>query len=51
MVGVPGRSKGCNTCRKRKIRCDQKRPECGNCIKSNRACAGYHRAVVFRNAT
>lgn len=32
-------------------KCDQKRPECGNCIKSNRACAGYHRAVVFRNAT
>jgi len=32
-------------------KCDQKRPECGNCKKSNRECAGYHRAVVFRNAT
>ncbi|RPA99429.1 hypothetical protein L873DRAFT_1906139 [Choiromyces venosus 120613-1] len=51
MVGVPGRSKGCNTCRKRKIGCDQRRPECGNCIKSNRICTGYHRTVVFHNAT
>jgi hypothetical protein len=47
MVGVAGRSKGCGTCRKRRIRCGLQRPQCSNCIKSNRICTGYQRERVF----
>lgn len=47
MVGVAGRSKGCGTCRKRRIRCGLQRPQCSNCIKSNRLCTGYQRERVF----
>ncbi|PYH90490.1 C6 zinc finger domain protein [Aspergillus ellipticus CBS 707.79] len=47
MVGVAGKSKGCNTCRARKIACDQQRPDCGQCTRSNRVCGGYRRERVF----
>ncbi|KAI5463863.1 hypothetical protein BGZ63DRAFT_403128 [Mariannaea sp. PMI_226] len=47
MVGVPGRSKGCNTCIQRKIKCDQETPLCGNCRKSNRLCTGYKRKLGY----
>ncbi|BCR89362.1 Zn(II)2Cys6 transcription factor domain-containing protein [Aspergillus chevalieri] len=30
--------KGCPECRRRKIKCDETRPECGQCLKSGRAC-------------
>ncbi|KIV96571.1 hypothetical protein PV10_00419 [Exophiala mesophila] len=49
MVGVPGKSKGCNTCRKRKISCDGDRPSCARCTKSNRICGGYQRERHFKN--
>ncbi|KAI9882430.1 MAG: hypothetical protein M1823_005823 [Watsoniomyces obsoletus] len=49
MVGVAGRSKGCHTCRQRKIRCDLQQPECARCMKSNRTCGGYQRAIVFKD--
>ncbi|KAF5563841.1 sterol uptake control 2 [Fusarium napiforme] len=29
---------GCTTCKKRHIKCDEKRPECGNCSISERTC-------------
>ncbi|EEY23486.1 conserved hypothetical protein [Verticillium alfalfae VaMs.102] len=47
MVGVPGRSKGCNTCRRRK----KGRPVCGQCLKSRVECTGYERQRVFINAS
>lgn len=47
MVGVAGRSKGCGTCRQRRIRCSLERPQCTNCVKSNRLCTGYQRERVF----
>ncbi|KAF9880416.1 C6 zinc finger domain protein [Colletotrichum karsti] len=47
MVGVPGRSKGCNTCRKRKKGCDLQRPSCGQCLKAGIKCAGYERKRIF----
>ncbi|OAA54662.1 C6 zinc finger domain protein [Cordyceps fumosorosea ARSEF 2679] len=47
MVGVPGRSKACNTCLKRKIRCDLAKPYCGNCSKSKRVCGGYARKTAY----
>ncbi|EAT80223.1 hypothetical protein HBH56_096030 [Parastagonospora nodorum] len=40
MVGVPGRSKGCQNCRRRHVKCDLKKPQCGQCTKSQLACGG-----------
>ncbi|CAG9937153.1 unnamed protein product [Clonostachys rosea f. rosea IK726] len=39
---------GCLTCRKRRIKCDENRPTCNNCIKSKRTCEGYSKRVVFK---
>ncbi|KAL1619605.1 hypothetical protein SLS54_006542 [Diplodia seriata] len=39
MVGVP-KSKGCATCRLRKIRCDENWPVCQQCRRSRRECPG-----------
>ncbi|KPM34066.1 hypothetical protein AK830_g12511 [Neonectria ditissima] len=46
MVGVP-RSSGCQLCRRRKVRCDEVRPSCGNCIKYGAECPGYDRGLKF----
>ncbi|KAF2261723.1 hypothetical protein CC78DRAFT_499687, partial [Lojkania enalia] len=55
MVGVPGRSKGCSTCRTRKkkaifanvaLQCDLQEPTCGNCIKGKFVCGGYRRDMI-----
>lgn len=35
-------------CRKRRIKCDEGRPICANCIKSKRQCEGYAPRVVFK---
>ncbi|KAF5979889.1 acetyltransferase (nodulation protein nodL) [Fusarium bulbicola] len=32
---------GCLTCRKRKKKCDEQKPECGNCLRGSFVCAGY----------
>jgi len=38
---------GCLTCRRRRIKCDEDRPICLNCIRSRRHCEGYvHRAFL-----
>ncbi|KAH6644725.1 hypothetical protein C7974DRAFT_26845 [Boeremia exigua] len=47
MVGVPGRSKGCVTCRQRKKGCDLKRPSCSQCLERNIRCGGYDLGRVF----
>ncbi len=39
-----GPSKGCNSCRKRRVRCDEARPHCGNCVKRKQ-----QHACVYRN--
>ncbi|KAL7943606.1 hypothetical protein V8C42DRAFT_327973 [Trichoderma barbatum] len=36
---------GCITCRHRKLKCDEERPICQNCIKSSRDCHYVERAV------
>lgn len=51
MVGVPGRSKGCSTCRKRKKGCDRGRPTCTQCSNAGLECGGYQRDIVFLNHT
>ncbi|RMD40798.1 hypothetical protein DV735_g4334, partial [Chaetothyriales sp. CBS 134920] len=39
---------GCLTCRKRRIKCDEEKPFCKNCIKSKRECAGYIQPLVYK---
>ncbi|KAH7162408.1 C6 zinc finger domain protein [Dactylonectria estremocensis] len=46
MVGVP-RSSGCQLCRKRKVKCDETHPACGNCVKYGAECPGYDRSLKF----
>ncbi|KAH6850346.1 hypothetical protein B0I37DRAFT_112063 [Chaetomium sp. MPI-CAGE-AT-0009] len=47
MVGVPGKYKGCETCRLRRVKCDNQRPYCRKCLDGGRTCAGYERETVF----
>ncbi|KAF2683818.1 hypothetical protein K458DRAFT_42760 [Lentithecium fluviatile CBS 122367] len=49
MVGVPGRSKGCVTCRRRKKGCDLKRPACRQCTSRGLTCGGYDDDRIFIN--
>ncbi|KAL4860790.1 hypothetical protein BDV12DRAFT_89398 [Aspergillus spectabilis] len=41
MVYPGGPSRGCYTCRARKIKCDETKPVCKRCVKGNRTCGGY----------
>jgi hypothetical protein len=45
-----GPSKGCETCKRRRKKCDEARPSCMRCINANRTCAGYGDSgkLVFR---
>ncbi|KAF4502016.1 hypothetical protein FAGAP_1756 [Fusarium agapanthi] len=47
MVGVPGRSKACVTCRRRKKGCDMKVPFCGQCLALGIPCEGYQRQQIW----
>ncbi|KAF5536397.1 c6 zinc finger domain-containing protein [Fusarium mexicanum] len=55
MVGVPGRSKACHTCKRRKLganlKCDRLRPSCRRCMSAGLSCEGYERASIFVNST
>lgn len=46
MVGVP-RSKGCQKCVQRRMRCDEARPACANCLRHGVVCPGYTRTLKF----
>ncbi|KAF5579287.1 transcriptional regulatory moc3 [Fusarium pseudocircinatum] len=39
--GLPKARTGCMTCRIRKIKCDEARPDCQRCIGTGRKCDGY----------
>ncbi|KAH8797261.1 hypothetical protein F5884DRAFT_874888 [Xylogone sp. PMI_703] len=39
--------RSCNTCRTRKIGCDEKRPACTQCLLTRHQCASYYQALVF----
>ncbi|KAI9643635.1 hypothetical protein NHQ30_008257 [Ciborinia camelliae] len=41
MVNIGRPSSGCYLCRSRRVKCDEKKPGCGNCKKLKRACPGY----------
>ena len=51
MVGVPGRSTGCVTCRARGVKCDENKPTCQNCHKSKYVCGGYKKTISFIDQT
>ncbi|CAO2653383.1 Nn.00g027940.m01.CDS01 [Neocucurbitaria sp. VM-36] len=40
MVGVGGRSKACDNCRRRRVKCDLTRPSCWRCVKARLYCGG-----------
>jgi hypothetical protein len=47
----PARSKnGCNACRRRKVRCNEKRPRCGHCERLNLECT-WNRPVQARSSS
>ncbi|KAE8554647.1 hypothetical protein TMatcc_005795 [Talaromyces marneffei ATCC 18224] len=50
-IGRPSRD--CNSCRKRRIKCDLKYPECGQCLRKRWSCSGYRKDsdVLFRTET
>ncbi|EHY59969.1 hypothetical protein HRR83_006333 [Exophiala dermatitidis] len=39
---------GCQTCRNRKLKCDEAKPICGQCLKSHRECVRSE-AITFRH--
>ncbi|VUC31059.1 unnamed protein product [Clonostachys rosea] len=41
------KSEGCQHCKRRKIKCDEKWPTCGNCLRSQRTCPGPSVMVKF----
>ncbi|RMZ88095.1 hypothetical protein DV736_g4677, partial [Chaetothyriales sp. CBS 134916] len=43
-----GPSKGCQACRKRRVKCDQQRPSCGACIKRNEQHICIYRVVSLK---
>ncbi|KAH8424931.1 Zn(II)2Cys6 transcription factor domain-containing protein [Aspergillus melleus] len=51
MARHPGLSKGCKTCRDRKVKCDEKRPECTQCIRRGDKCPGPTAGPIFLQAT
>ncbi|CAM1507449.1 Fc.00g070900.m01.CDS01 [Cosmosporella sp. VM-42] len=38
---------GCNTCRSRRVKCDEARPSCSQCRKSGLHCGGYGKTIYF----
>lgn len=44
-------SKGCERCRRLKVRCDQRKPGCSRCERTKAACPGYRNLadLVFRD--
>ncbi|KAL4989870.1 hypothetical protein BDW68DRAFT_175624 [Aspergillus falconensis] len=51
VAGVPGRSRVCVACLKRKKRCGLEKPFCGTCRKARVECGGYYRPSIFINNT
>ncbi|CAM1505173.1 Fc.00g108100.m01.CDS01 [Cosmosporella sp. VM-42] len=38
---------GCNTCRRRRVKCDESRPTCSMCRVARLECGGYDKAIFF----
>ncbi|EPE37117.1 Zn2/Cys6 DNA-binding protein [Glarea lozoyensis ATCC 20868] len=48
---TPRSKNGCLTCKKRKFKCDEQKPECKRCIASNLKCDGYEAPPSRRTRT
>ena len=52
MVGVAGKSKACENCKARRVKCDLDRPGCKRCQRAGRVCLGYTKApAIFIDRT
>ncbi|KAI1409940.1 hypothetical protein F5Y13DRAFT_202569 [Hypoxylon sp. FL1857] len=40
-TGKPKVKTGCNNCKRRRIKCDEKRPSCTQCLRASKVCIGY----------
>ncbi|KAL5089133.1 hypothetical protein Trisim1_005986 [Trichoderma cf. simile WF8] len=47
MVGIGGRSRGCKTCRRARVKCDETQPSCRRCVRLNLPCQGLNAFPVF----
>ena len=44
-----GRSRGCQTCKRRHVKCDEARPACSQCRRLGVDCGGYTKDYTFRD--
>ncbi|KAF2464800.1 uncharacterized protein BDR25DRAFT_271487 [Lindgomyces ingoldianus] len=51
MVGVAGKSKACNNCKRRRVKCGFERPGCTRCARARIQCSGYGQQTFFVNKT
>ncbi|CAK7231333.1 hypothetical protein SCUCBS95973_007875 [Sporothrix curviconia] len=51
MVNRGGRSRGCRTCRLRRVKCDERQPHCQRCHKAGLPCSGYTQHGQFVDET
>ncbi|CAH0038235.1 unnamed protein product [Clonostachys rhizophaga] len=42
-----GPSKGCRTCKERRVKCDEGKPACQRCLRLGRECGGYQKKVAL----
>src|SRR5438045_9555137 len=42
---------GCQTCRDRKVKCGEEKPQCANCVRTNHVCPGYAPPDVYRRGS
>ncbi|KAI1098952.1 hypothetical protein F4804DRAFT_101518 [Jackrogersella minutella] len=40
-IGKPKVKTGCSNCKQRRIKCDEQRPACTQCVRSRKICTGY----------
>ncbi|VUC29863.1 unnamed protein product [Clonostachys rosea] len=41
-----GPSRGCRTCKERRVKCDEGKPACQRCLRLGRECGGYQKKVA-----
>ncbi|KKZ65744.1 hypothetical protein EMCG_08450 [[Emmonsia] crescens] len=50
VLGIKSR-RGCGNCKKRRIKCDERTPECSRCVRSGWKCPGYPLNVTVKDQT
>jgi hypothetical protein len=51
MVGVAGKSRACNDCKRRRVKCGLEIPHCTRCVRGRIPCSGYNQETLFVNTT